>query len=559
VATNDPADPDNTYQFAKPGFYEIRLRAIGPGGSWETQAQRVIHATGAVPVPQPTPVPVPVQPPTPVPSGADVPLPEYFDFINKEGPEVDAAFVQSNLEKALFTSWRRLNENWSHENILRDIRHEPTIDLTQKQRVKDLTYPQWINEEGPAIIAAISSTGHAPTNGDMRHNSWRRFVEKWTLVNIIHDIKHEPLEAPKLVFNGRLRVEGRFWLNDAGIYRPKFASELALCMHTDDEIMARLDDDVNDGFTGFRVFCGNLAWKGQLADHARARIPFIIEQARIRGLYTQPVALTDTKDGPAFDKREHARLLGEICERYDNTILEIANEYYHPSQDDETHDLNYLLRLRREVVPANVMCALGAPETDEPDPAQYGQLGQTDFVVLHMDRGRDKWNMVRRVKELGTGSENFKRPVLNNEMIGAADSPINGKRESDPAIYYTAGVLNRLFEVGGCFHSDSGLQGEQRTEHQEACAQAFLTGSNLIKTNAKMVFKNAGWADSPVKSAAFDSGVVRTYSGLAEDGSENVVVLVGLTGDPRMEMQNGWKLGEVLGEMPGVRVHRLVR
>jgi hypothetical protein len=39
---NDPADADHHYTFTEPGEWEIKLRAFGPGGEWETLARRVI-------------------------------------------------------------------------------------------------------------------------------------------------------------------------------------------------------------------------------------------------------------------------------------------------------------------------------------------------------------------------------------------------------------------------------------------------------------------------------------------------------------------------------------
>lgn len=591
AAINYADDPDHTYVIKEAGTWEIKLKAIGPGGEWETQSQRIIKVATNTPVPAPQPVPVPQPPPPPAPTPQDeenVALPEYVDFVHAEGDELFATWLQKHpkpgnppLGTMLQWAWRRLAENWSQANIKRAILDQNTIGLVQKVREWPGTpdYPTFIDVEGPAMEAAYrQATGHAPGHSDIRHMAWRRLNAGWTLDNILKDVAGQPNEGPTLprvihthtqTINGRLQASGRLVVNDNGIFRLRGVSALALCMHSDGEITDYLDWAADKNFNEVRIFAGNLPWKGQVTDYARSRLPFICEQAGQRGLYVGITPLTDTGDGPAFDKREHVRLIGEICARYENTFIdEVANEYWHPTQDGEVHDPDYLLRLRREVIPAGIMTALGAPNTDEPTPASIPQLGQTNIIAIHQDRSRDKWNMIRRVRELAAVSEAYGKAVLNNEPIGADDNAENGRRENDPAIFFTLGILNRLFEVGGVFHSQAGLHANSYSPQQQACAEAFVAGSTLIKTPARMIFKNSGWGDSPIKSAAFDTAITRVYSGLAEDGSENVAVLVGLRRDPdkpenwldpRVETQNGWRLGETLGEMPGVKVLRLVR
>jgi hypothetical protein len=90
-----------------------------------------------------------------------------------------------------------------------------------------------------------------------------------------------------------------------------------------------------------------------------------------------------------------------------------------------------------------------------------------------------------------------------------------------------------------------------------ASAQAFISGFSAIDTQDRLAFKNAGWSDSPVKSAAFDQAVIRAYSGIT--GNRGWLVLVGLRGDPRVEYQNGWRPAGVVAEMSGCQIVRLAR
>jgi hypothetical protein len=227
----------------------------------------------------------------------------------------------------------------------------------------------------------------------------------------------------------------------------------------------------------------------------------------------------------------------------------VANEPYHSTQASQLHNPSNLLRLGRQ---AQVPFALGAAESDESEEMSGGS-----FITAHLDRGRDKWNQVRRVRELEMLSEKGGKPVLNNEPIGAAEVSLPGRRESDPAFFFCLGALNRTSEVGGVFHSDAGLNGLQPGPVQQACADAFVAGSRTIPVEDRLKFKNAGWADSPVAGARFEQTVVRAYSGVS--GSRAWTTLVGLSGDPGLRLQHGWGVVGELARHPGVSVLELKR
>jgi hypothetical protein len=56
-----------------------------------------------------------------------------------------------------------------------------------------------------------------------------------------------------------------------------------------------------------------------------------------------------------------------------------------------------------------------------------------------------------------------------------------------------------------------------------------------------------------VKDARFAEGdVVRVYSGVA--GPNGIAVALGLTGNPGIIWQNGWRQLSVVAELPGVKV-----
>ncbi|HVL67213.1 MAG TPA: hypothetical protein VM364_08110 [Vicinamibacterales bacterium] len=369
-----------------------------------------------------------------------------------------------------------------------------------------------------------------------------------------------PAPTPRDEIAGRIRAEGRLFRNDAGAFRPRFVSALT-ALAKRGQVSAYLEWAARSGFNGIRVFAGHLSWAGQTAAGALDRLPGLLTMARAHGLYVEVTALTDTREG-GYDLRAHVRRCAEIVKSHDHAILEIANEPYHPTQVGELHDHATLLRLHQEIVaPLGVTCALGAPDTDEPEPGHP----VADYVTLHLDRGRDPWNMVRRVRELEMASGGLNRPVLNNEPIGADETPSRGRRESDPAIFFTMGVLERIFETGGVHHSQAGLHCDLPGPVQRACAEAYVRGATLIPTAARLAFHNARRPEAAegfivaanLPGDGVQHTIIRAFTGVA--GDRGWTVLVGLTGDPQVEWRQGWRRVRTVAEMPGVQVIEIAR
>jgi hypothetical protein len=209
--------------------------------------------------------------------------------------------------------------------------------------------------------------------------------------------------------------------------------------------------------------------------------------------------------------------------------------------------------------------AIGAPHEDEPDAGQRWDGVGGAFGTAHLDRGRDKWNQVRRVREIEACSAAGRIPVLNNEPVGAAEPGTPGQRRNDPEFFFTLGVLNRLFEVGGVFHFQDGLHTTVPVGSvQQQCARAFVRGSHALDAiSERLTYLNVGHAGSPVSSAKFNEGdtnhpgVTRAYSGVS--GARGFTVLLGLAGDPGVVWANGWQPVKVVDEMPGVRIISIAR
>jgi hypothetical protein len=358
---------------------------------------------------------------------------------------------------------------------------------------------------------------------------------------------------------GRIRVDGRFFVNDAGTFRPVFQSGLTLLARGDAERAAFLRETASLGFNGVRVFSAALPWAGQTPEAARAMLPRLLTEAAAHGLYVFVSALTETRKG--YDAEAHLRAVAGIVAAHDNALLEIANEPWHPTQSDEVNDPVRLLALARRAVPANVPYALGAGHEDEPDLSGRYAFAGGAFNTAHLDRGRDTWNQVRRLREIEAVSAATKTPTFSGEPIGA-DERMGGatgtkQRRNDPEFFFALGALSRGFELPTVFHSEAGLQGQLLGPAQRACAQAFIAGWRALDTAELLNFVNAKWAGSPVEDANFEGGVIRAYSFVA--GGRGWTVLVGKSGDPAIRWGSGWRPAGVVAERPGVQVVAIQR
>lgn len=388
---------------------------------------------------------------------------------------------------------------------------------------------------------------HAAMYGGMTGEQIREIIKNSDEYKQLHAQPPTPSSDPV----GRISRAGDVFQVNGKIFRPVFASGFALSTRPEGEQDAFIDWLSQKGFNGVRVMVGGLSWAGQTPETARNGLEKLLHKLRAKNLYASLTLLTDTAVIKT-DKQEHVKKVREIVEKFDNTIIEMANEPYHATQDDEVHSLEYLYNLSKLFSQVQVV-SLGAIESDEQKPAHY-----RDFITAHLDRSRSPWpNQIRRVRELELVKNETKVPLLNNEPIGAGEVDINGKRISDSEAFFTMGVLNRIFEVGGVFHFEDGLLAKVPRPVQNYCAERFVQGSKLGYELGRLTFKNTGWHDSPVKSADFNS-VTRVYSGVS--GDRGMLVIVGGTfPKAKVEFQNGWRLDKPMFIGNQVDVVQIVR
>jgi hypothetical protein len=332
-----------------------------------------------------------------------------------------------------------------------------------------------------------------------------------------------------------------------------------------------LDEAAALGFNCVRTFCGPLPWCGQERSYLYGVLPHYLQDCADRGLNAYLSYCTEA--GTGYSTAGHCSDVEAVARQFPNVVLrEVGNEPWHPTQGgklgvSQCEALGAILRGAR---------AYGAAEDDESDAYAGG-----DFVAVHLSRARDKWNQVRRVRELLALSEATGKPCLNQEPIGADEQSIAGKRESDPAFYFTLGALNRLFLGGsGVFHSQSGLLAERLGPNQRRCAEAYLAGVHIWPGAHRLEYRNTRHTQdtAPFKDADLrdeeptrngqpnpfynpDGTVIRLYAGIEADGRNGFGVGLGLIGsdaDHKIEMQHGWRR-ERIGGMAGVDVYKVTR
>jgi len=199
------------------------------------------------------------------------------------------------------------------------------------------------------------------------------------------------------------------------------------------------------------------------ADGLRA-LPRLLEIARRHGMYVEVVAFTGTS-AIEVDMPRFVEAIGAICAKYPNALLELANEPGHPTQSARVHDAAYMQSLAR-LVPKQVPLSLGSVE--------YGDaFAAGTYITWHSPRGQD-WP--QRMADGALLLKKFKKPVISDEPIGAADAAVADRRDNNPARFRQAAQAARRAGLGATFHYDGGIQAKRLTKTEIACLDAWLAG-----------------------------------------------------------------------------------
>jgi hypothetical protein len=240
------------------------------------------------------------------------------------------------------------------------------------------------------------------------------------------------------------------------------------------EAVAYLDWAASEQLTVVRVLTMAKHLFELRPEDGRNALPRLLDLARERGLAVEVVALADTKEY-AFDLEGHVRHVGRISLEKGNAFVEIANEPGHPTQNPRLHDPMEVRRLAT-LVPPPVVMAFGS--------AEYAPgYAAGDYATFHFPREAG-WGHVVGLARGASLITDWKKPVINDEPIGAAAEYQEGRRDNVPERFAAAAALTTLAGMGGTFHYEGGLQGRIPQGREAACLAAWQMASALVSNAA---------------------------------------------------------------------------
>jgi hypothetical protein len=278
-------------------------------------------------------------------------------------------------------------------------------------------------------------------------------------------------------------------------------------------------------------------------DEGLAALPRLLELAKARGLYVEVVAFADTAE-IELDFAQHMKAIGSIATAHDNSIVEIANEPWHPTQDPRLHDPVYVGTLA-DLVPATVPVALGSVEG-----ADGYAAGR--YVTWHSPRGSGDggWQHVLSVADGAALLVKWGKPAVSDEPIGAGPALIPGRRDDHPGRFGAAAAVTRLAGLGATFHYEGGLQARIPSGSELACFLAWRAALDLLSDLPAGGHFLAG-------SELAKVGTVRgARAGFAREyGDEVWLVAVDPRDDTAIAWAEGWRL-QTTRNSQGVRLFR---
>jgi hypothetical protein len=261
-----------------------------------------------------------------------------------------------------------------------------------------------------------------------------------------------------------------------------------------------------------------------------AHLDAVLARAARHGLYVEVVALADTEDHK-IDPAARVKAVAEICARHANAIVEIANEPYHPTQSAQVRDKAFLRSLV-PLVPDPLLVAAGAG--DYPDVESTG-----DFITVHFPRGIG-W---RHVRDLYDGREMLRlhrKPVVNDEPIGAGEEFQPGRRDDSPERFRAVALASRMLGMGATFHYEGGLHSVIPSGRQLESFNAWQEAWTLLPAGERLTAVEPGEPGSPV--TAIKGQFLRTFVAMGERRAW--VLAIEARGPISVTWAPGWKAGE---------------
>ncbi len=271
------------------------------------------------------------------------------------------------------------------------------------------------------------------------------------------------------------------------------------------------------------------------AARGRAALPRLLEMAASYGLHVEVVGLTNTAEPGLVDPAQQTRELGRIAAAYDNALLELANEPYHPTQSADLHRPEFLKGLA-PLVPQTVPVSLGSIEHDR-------GFSAGRYVTWHVPR-RSSGGGWGHVLEIAAGAgllRELGKPIVSDEPIGAGRERQPGRRDNSPARFRAAALVTRLAGLGATFHYEGGLQAKIPEGRELACFNAWNEAWTLLPGDIERrgVFRRAGEEGAAVR--AFDAAAALAVFE-RQEGSRSWVVVVRPSRPVRLQWSESWSV-----------------
>ena len=129
----------------------------------------------------------------------------------------------------------------------------------------------------------------------------------------------------------------------------------------------------------------------------------------------------------------------------------------------------------------------------------------------------------------------WKKPVINDEPIGAGAEYQPGRRDNSPERFGAAGALAEFIGLASTFHYEGGLQARLPEEPEAACLDAWQRGIEMAAGQASGEML-AG--DSLAPRLARVSGARQAFGRLSSDRA--ALLIIEPVEQPSVQWTDGW-------------------